>query len=104
MGNRKLDGLVEAVRYGTDGEVAMVRMYERRGPTYSDWKLIGREELVKRLRKGQRIAAGKRIHNLASTFQVRYPIRLAGEKGAEKLITTQETPSTHDRLEGVPVF
>lgn len=104
MGNQKLDGFVEAVRYGKDGEITAVRMFERRGPTYSDWKIISRDELVRRLQKGQRIAGGERKPNLASTFQVRFPVRLAGEKGQEKLITTQETPPQHDRLEGVPVF
>ncbi len=104
MANLKLDGLVEAVRYGADGNVASVRMYERRGPTYSDWKVVSREDLVGRLKKGQKIAAGERKLNLASTFQVHFPIRLVGERGKEKLVTTQETSSGHDRLDGVPFF
>lgn len=104
MRTKKLDGLVEAVRYGADGDIVAARMYERRGPTFSDWKIISREELVKRLKKGQTIAAGERKIYLASTFQVQFPIRLAGEKGKEKLVTTQETPPPHDRLDGVPVF
>lgn len=104
MGNKKLDGLVDSVRYGADGSVVAVRMYERRGPTYSDWKIVNRDELVKRLKKRQRIAAGDRKRFMASTFQPHYLVRLVGEKGKEKLVTTQETPPPHDQLDGVPVF
>jgi len=104
MGTKKLDGLVEAVRYGTDGDIVAVRMYERRGPTFSDRKIISREELVKRLKKGQVIAAGERKKYLASTFQVQFPIRLTREKGKEKLTTAQVTSPSHDQLDGVPFF
>ena len=67
---KKLDGVIEAVRYAPDGKIALVRAYERRGATYSDHLLISRDELVKRLKAGKRFVVGSRKEFLASTFEV----------------------------------
>lgn len=104
MGNQPIDGVINAIRYGQDGNVVSVRIYERRGPTYSDWTIISREELVKRLKKKQLIVAGERKEKLASTFHAGLPIRLVGEPGQEKLVNTQKGVPEKDNLEGVPLF
>ena len=104
MARKKLDGLVEAVRLGKDGNIAAVRIYERRGATYGDWKVIGRDELVQRLKKGQHIAVGERIPYLASTFQVLHPLRLVGDRGDEKWVATATSAPSHDQVDGAPFF
>ncbi len=68
---KKLDGVIEAVRYNPDGKIALVRAYERRGATYSDHLLIRRDDLAARLKAGKRFAVGVRKEFLGSTFEVK---------------------------------
>ena len=99
----RYDAVIEAVRYTPEGQVELARGYERRGATYSDRVLFTRVELVKRLRAGQKMASGKRVPLLASTFELGAPILLAGARAAE-VIVTQGTPRERDLLDGVPLF
>ena len=52
---KKFDGVIEAVRYNPDGQIALVRGYELRGVTYSDRVLLDRNTLVERLKEGKKI-------------------------------------------------
>jgi hypothetical protein len=99
---KKFDGVIEAVRYGPDGRLQLARIYERRGPTWSDVLLISREELVRRLKAGQKFVTGARKPYLASTFDVKSAVRLAGVDGGEILLSGVE-PSVGDRLDA-PLF
>ncbi|NMC79593.1 MAG: hypothetical protein GYA59_09560 [Chloroflexi bacterium] len=103
VAQQKFDGVIEAVRYTPEGQVGQVRIYERRGPTFSDRVLLTREQLVQRMKAGQRFVAGERKEFLASTFVVRAPVRLAGPKGKEVLVTTQPAGDGDD-LHEVPLF
>ena len=104
MAQGKFDGLIEAVRYAPAGQVAVVRAYERRGPTFSDRVLISREELVRRLQAGKRFVTGERQLLLASTFTVNSTIRLV-EKDGQQYLATPDAPGTAvDCLAGVPLF
>jgi len=40
MAKPKYDTVVEAVHYQPDGQVAWVRAYQRRGPTFTDWMIL----------------------------------------------------------------
>ncbi|MEJ5202308.1 MAG: hypothetical protein WHV66_08745 [Anaerolineales bacterium] len=103
--NQKPDLIIEAVRYDPQGRIKLVRMYERRGPTYSDLRLIDRQELLKRLRANQRVWIGERQPYLASTFQLKAPVRLFGPKGSEMIISEKVTnPNDRDDLQGAPLF
>jgi hypothetical protein len=73
MAKINYDGVVEAVRYKPNGEIDWVRAYERRGPTFSDWLLIDRQSVIKRLKSGRRFVVGERIL-MAGTFKVSKPI------------------------------
>ncbi len=97
----KFDGIVEAVRY-KGGKIDLVRAYERRGPTFSDWVLLDRPTVLKRLKDGKRFVTGQRREFLASTFEVGQAINLVGPEGGEVLTTLSH--NGHDRLEGVPDF
>jgi hypothetical protein len=97
---KKIDGVIEAVRY-KNGQISMVRAYERRGATFSDRVLLDRKMLLERLRKGQQFVTGSREEFLAGTFKTGKSL-LALKKDHE-LITTREN-ATHDELEEVPAF
>ena len=96
MANKKFDGLIEAVRYASDGKIELVRAYERRGATFSDVILIDRASLVTRLKSGQKFITGTRKEFLGSTFETAKMVRLDGDA-----ITTS-SDATRDQLEEVP--
>jgi len=97
----KVDGVIEAVRY-KGGKIELVRMYERRGSTFSDHVLLDRPALVRRLKDGKNLVTGRRQLLLASTFEVALPVILSGEKS--EAIVTSPGGRGIDRLEGVPLF
>jgi hypothetical protein len=97
----KIDAVIEAVRY-KGNRIELVRAYERRGPTFSDYVLIDRPGLIARLQKGQEVVTGRRREFMASTFEVHQRVLLTGRNG-DQVVTTDEG-ALRDRLEGVPVF
>ncbi len=99
MAKRKLDGIVEAVRYTLDGRISFVRAYERRGVVWSDRILLARTELAERLAQGRQFVTGERKVFLGSVFTTGSPIRQLDGK-----ITTNGQPGSGDSLPGVPVF
>ncbi len=103
MAKAKYDGVVQAVRYGSDGQVQWVRAHLRRGPTWSDHVLLDRKTLIEQIKSGKRFMAGKRIPRLAGTFEVSHPIKLVQKDGQEFLATGDADPQ-RDRLDGVPLI
>lgn len=97
----RFDGVIEAVRY-KGGRIDVVRLYERRGPTFSDRILMDRPTLVSRLKQGKHFVTGQRREFMASTFDVGTPVILGGQSG-DQVVTTPEPP-TGERLDGVPIF
>jgi hypothetical protein len=98
MAKQKFDGLIEAVRYTPEGEIVLVRAYERRGSTFSDHILIDRANLVARLKKGEKFVTGSRKEFWGSTFDSAKIVRLNGN-----FITTGASAS-RDQLEEVPTL
>ena len=99
---KKFDGVIEAVRY-KNGQIAVVRAFERRGTTFSDRVLIPREELLELLKRGRKFVIGKRKEFLASTFEVQdKPLQILKRDGQE-IISTRSN-ANHDELEQAPVF
>jgi hypothetical protein len=98
----KFDGVIVAARYATEGSLAMVRAYVRRGATFSDHVLIEREALVEGLKKGKKFMTGQRTKGMASTFETWKTIQLVGSKDHEFISTSPQ--AQHDLLEEVPVF
>jgi hypothetical protein len=96
---KKPDVVVEAVRYGPDGRIDLVRGFERRGATYSDRVLIGRADLAQRLKKGKRVVLGSRKEFMASTFETGGQIYLAD---SDVIATSKDAHS--DALDGAPFF
>ena len=98
---KKFDGVVEAVRY-SDGQIQVVRAFERRGAAFSDHVLIERHELLERLKKGKRFVTGQRKQLLAGTFEQGKPLQIVQRDGKE-FVSTREN-ADHDELEQVPMF
>jgi hypothetical protein len=99
---KKFDGVIEAVRY-KDGQIEVVRMYERRGAAFSDRILVPRHELLERLKKGQKIVIGQRRKFLAGTFDVQdKPVQVINRDGKE--IITTNPDADHNELEHAPLF
>jgi hypothetical protein len=97
----KFDGVIEAVRY-KGGRIDVVRLYERRGATFSDHVLMNRAALLAGLKQGRRYVTGRRKELWASTFEVGQPVKLLGQDG-DQVVTTREQAG-QDQLEGVPIF
>lgn len=99
---KKFDGVIEAVRY-KNGQIEVVRAFERRGAAFSDRVLIDRRELLERLKKGRTFIVGKRTEQLAGTFEVQEkPVQVLERNGSELIAT--HTDADHDELEQAPVF
>jgi hypothetical protein len=99
---KKFDGVIEAVRY-KNGQIAVVRAFERRGSSFSDRVLLERKEFLERLKKGKTYVVGKRKELLASTFEVQEnPVQVLEQNGREIISTRPD--ADHDELEQAPVF
>jgi hypothetical protein len=105
MAQQALDGVVEAVRFDAEGLVSLARVYERRGPIFSDRVLLTRPELIARLKTKKRFFTGRRIISMGGVFTTVYPIHLAQVQDGE-ILTTGLTRAVDfsDNLEGVPLF
>ena len=99
--SKKIDGVIEAVRY-KNGQIVVVRAYERRGATFSDCVLLERKTLLERLQKGQRYLTGSREELRASTFKTGKPVLIVKQDDRELLSTRGN--ASRDELEEVPVF
>ena len=99
---KKFDGVIEAVRY-KNGQIDLVRAFERRGASFSDWILLPRHELLGRLKKGLNYTVGQRKELLASTFEFQgKPLQVSESNGREFISTRPNVD--HDELEEAPVF
>ncbi len=101
--SQRFDGVIEGVRYSPNGMVEVVRLYERRGSTYSDRVLWTRAELVEHLKAGKKVAIGTPKHLLASTFELKGQVRLVRSRSGEMLVTHPEA-GERDLLDGAPLF
>jgi hypothetical protein len=95
--------VIEAVRYNPDGQIALVRAYERRGATYSDRVLLDRETLLERLKGGKNFRTGQRKEFLASTFELNKDVRTLSGNGKDYITTRADSPG-RDELEDTPAF
>jgi len=103
MIKNQVDGVIETVRYDENGRLSLIRVYERHGPTYSDLILLSRDQLIEKLRNKKKFYVGKRIHLLASTFELASPVFLSHRAGME-FITDRQGPATGDSLSDAPLF
>lgn len=98
---KNFDGVIEAVRY-KNGQISIVRAFERRGTTFSDHLVLDRKSLLERLQDGKVFVTGSREELLASTFNVSKPVLLVKYNDREFIATREDID--HDELENVPFF
>lgn len=102
MAKTKVDGVIEAVHYGADGRLVWARVYERRGPTFSDLVVLDRAELMKRVKAGKKYIGGKRQSLLASTFDLYKPVAIVTHGGSEYL-SAGDPRQNQDYLAEIPL-
>lgn len=98
---KKIDGVIEAARY-KNGQILVVRVYERRGATFSDRVVLDRKTLLERLKNGQQYVSGSREELRASTFKFGKPV-IVVKQDEHELLSTRDN-ATRDELEDVPFF
>jgi len=98
---KKIDGIIEAVRY-KNGQIIMVRAYERRGAAFSDRMLLDRKELLERVKSGKKFVTGVRKEFMAGTFEEGKLVEVVARDGREFIATRAEVDG--DNLEPAPVF
>ncbi len=98
---KKVDVVIEAVRY-KNGQIVLVRGYERRGTTFSDRVLLDRKTLLEKLQKGNQVLIGSREELKASTFKLDGNVRLVKQDNREWIATGPD--ATQDHLENAPIF
>ena len=99
---KKFDGVIEAVRY-RNGQIEVVRTFERRGAAFTDRIMLSRKEFLDRVKKGKKYVVGKRKEFLAGSFDVQEnPVRVLERDGQEILST--RAAADYDELEQAPVF
>ncbi|MDX9850909.1 MAG: hypothetical protein RBT01_10410 [Anaerolineaceae bacterium] len=103
MAKNKYDGILEAVRLSEDGQVQIARIFERRGPIFSDRFLVDRDDLIGRIKSGQKFLTGKRLYKMGSMFHTGEDIRVVSSKGNEVLVVGAGE-AEKDTLHSVPRF
>ena len=98
---KKYDGVIEAVRY-KNGQIVVVRAFERRGAAFSDRVMMDRKELLERLKDGRKFIVGKRKELLAGSFEEGKPVKVVSRDGKDFISTSDQ--SDRDELEQAPVF
>ena len=98
---KKYDGVIEAVRY-KNGQIVLVRAFERRGAAFSDRVMMDRKELMEKLNDGKKFIVGKRKELFAGTFEEGKPVQVVSHDGKDFISTSAQTD--RDELEQAPVF
>ena len=103
MSKKSADGVIEAVRYAPDKQLAQARAYIRRGPTYSDHVLLTRDELIAQMQAGKKFFTGKRKPYLASTFFINQQLTLHTINN-KVFVGTKESNTQNDEPNLAPLF
>jgi purine nucleoside phosphorylase len=101
MASKKADSIVEAVKYTPEGKVALVRVYQRLGPAYSDRLLLSREQLLDQLHSKKKVVVGTRILMMGTSFDTGAEIRAVKTVSGEYIQSTAGS-GERDDLKGVP--
>lgn len=98
---KKYDAVIEAVHYTEDGRIGWVRVYEKMGLVFSDRLIWNRDRLVRRMKNGANIFAGKRITLMGNSFDLGEPLVLV-ERDGSSFVVIGNAPTEKDDLGSVP--
>lgn len=96
---KKINAVIEAVRFSPAGQIELVRAYARRGPVWSDVLVLHRAELVDLLKKGQKFYSGSRLKYRGNQFDTLALVQLENDR-----VISGKSEGSRDFLNGVPVF
>jgi hypothetical protein len=99
MARIKIDGVIEAVRYNSDGLISVVRMYQRRGVVWTDRILFDRSDLVEQLKNRKCLVTGSRRESFGSVFKTGSTVHYTDDH-----IVTEGQAALRDLLAGVSLF
>jgi hypothetical protein len=97
------DGVVVAVRYTPQGEIDWVRAFERHGFVFTDRMMMGRDELIARLKDGKVFKTGERLVYQGNDFEVKEDIRWI-EKNGDGVIVAGQDSADQDSLGQLPII
>lgn len=103
MAKNKYDAVLEAMRVDENGQLALARIYERKGVIFSDYFLVDRDQLIQRLKSGQKILTGKRQYKMGSVFDTGDEVKVITSNEKDVLVVGSES-SSQDQLNSVPRF
>jgi tRNA U55 pseudouridine synthase TruB len=103
MAKKKYDAVLEAMRVDEDGQLQIARIFERMGVVFSDYFLVDRDQLIQRLKNGQKILTGKRQYKMGSVFDTGDEVRVISSNGNDVLVVGSESDN-QDHLKSVPRF
>ncbi|NPA30621.1 MAG: hypothetical protein GXO37_01320, partial [Chloroflexi bacterium] len=100
---RPYDIILEAVHYGPDGKtIEWARGYERIFSHYTDRRIFTRQDLIRALRQGKRIAVGRRKPLMGNQFDILGEVTLAPHGNDLWLVLKDTAPDAPRELWGVP--
>ena len=103
MARNKFDGILAAVRVNEDGRLEIARIFERHGVVFSDHFLVDRDNLIKRIKGGQKFLTGKRQYKMGSRFDTGEEVRVVSSQGKDYLVVGA-VDADRDQLQLVPRF
>ena len=102
---RPYDIILEAVHYGPDGQtIEWARGYERLFSHYTDRRLYTRQDLIRALRQGKRIAVGQRKPLMGNQFDIQGEVTLAPHGNDLWLVLKERGTEAARELDGTPVL
>ena len=96
------DGVVTAVHYSPDGNIAWVRAFERHGFVFTDRMNLSREALIERLKEGKKFKTGVRKTYQGSDFEVDGDLQLIEKNGG--YVITAGQAAEKDSLGNLPIL
>jgi len=100
---RPYDIVLEAVHYGPDGKtIEWARGYERIFSHYTDRRIFTRQDLLRALRQGKRIAVGRRKPLMGNQFDILGEVTLLPYGNDLWLVLQGATYETPRELDGAP--
>lgn len=103
MAKQKFDAILEAVRVDEDGQLQIARIFERRGVVFSDYFLVERDDLIKRIKDGKKIMTGKRQYKMGSVFEPGEQVQIISSQGKD-VVVVGTASGDKDHIHSVPRF
>ena len=103
MAKPKYDGVIEAVHYDDQGQILWVRGFLRRGPIWSDYVRLDRQELIDKINSGMRLMTGERIHYYGGTFETSDQVKVI-KVNEHEILVAGDNGAKSDDLRGVPLI